>query len=275
MRTLCYTVAALALLLAAPASLQASSHSDLVGVGWRTLPDAGAPLVQFHLRFYNPFDYPSPPNTFDVFAQPSYGAFLPMGPSIHRGQTPEIPAQSFFDVFFEVPLSALPPPPPTAYNGGAGEKLGTTSVPGEPCPPDDHWDGNIDVIWGNPGGTGQANFHVGTLQVCPGGGKSYIHLLTGCPGGIAWSIPALCPGWNATLVNEDYSPAPAILPPGWTGWICVSADAGVPVGSFCCFTVDMECEGQTAAVELCAIACQCPPVQTESKTWGRLKGDYR
>ncbi len=275
MRTLCYSVAALALCLATPASVRAASHSDLVMVDWMTMMDAGAPpMVQFHLRFYNPHDFPSPPNMYQVFAQEAYGAFVPNAQMIQQGETPTIAPMSFFDVFFEVELSALPPPPATTTNSAPAGDLDAVTEPGEPCPPDDHWDGNIDVVWGNAGGTGQANFHIGTLQVCPGDGKSYIHLLTGCLEGAAWSIDGVCPGWSATLVNEDYTPAPAALPPGWTGWICISADASVPVASTCCFTIDLMCGEEAATIELCAHACQCA-VQNESSTWGRLKGWYR
>ncbi|OGR93855.1 MAG: hypothetical protein A2V88_13065 [Elusimicrobia bacterium RBG_16_66_12] len=231
-------------------------------------------MVRFHLRFYNPHDMPSPPNMYEVFAQEAYGAFVPNAYMIKMGETPTIPANSFFDVSFDVALSDLPPPPPTTQNDESGSKFSTATIPGEPCPPDDHWDGNIDILWGNAGGTGQASYHVGTLQVCPGAGKSYIHLITGCLEDATWTIAGLCPGWSGTLVNEDYTPVVGALPPGWTGWICVSADASVPVGATCCLTIDVKCGNQVAQIELCAEACDCA-VQIESSTWGWLKGLYR
>lgn len=34
-----------------------------------------------------------------------------------------------------------------------------------------------------------------------------------------------------------------MLPPNWTGWLCVTADASIPVGAQCCFSVDFFCNG--------------------------------
>jgi len=193
---------------------------------------------------------------------------------LHQSQLPEMPVDSFFDVFFDIEYSQLPPPPPTSTGPTKGSSFGTSAAQDGPCPPDNHWDGNVDVIWANAGGTGQANYHFGTIQVCPGSGKSYIHVITGCTGGVTWGISGGCPGWSANLVNEDFTPAPAVLPPFWTGWICISADASVAIGATCCFDLNLDCGGQLATVNLCASACQCA-TQNESSTWGRLKGLYR
>src|SRR5439155_20825616 len=51
------------------------------------------------------------------------------------------------------------------------------------------------------------------------------------------------------------TPAPSPLPPGWDGLICVSADASVPFGTTCCFSVVVTCGGQTATIDVCATTC--------------------
>lgn len=279
MRTVTLVVAAAWLSLAVSQPAMSASRPDLVHVSWQTSSLAGGPpMVQFHLQFHNPGPDPAPPTDVQLHAQSAYGAFVPNTQLLHQEQIPEMAIDSFFDIFYEIELSALPPLPPTSSGPSKGGGFGTLDAQDGPCPPDDHWDGNVDVIWQNAGGMGQANYHTGTIQVCPGSGNSYIHVITGCTNDVTWAVNGLCPDWNATLVNEDFSPAPANLPPFWTGWICISADAGVPIGSTCCISLDLTCnEGsgpQTATVALCASACECA-VQGESSTWGRLKGLYR
>ena len=101
------------------------------------------------------------------------------------------------------------------------------------------------------------NRHFTGLLVNPGNGTSHVHTLIFCndPAGASWSIAGLCPGWSATLLNEDFTPAPNPVPPGWTGWISVGAAAGTPPGSSCCFTVTFVCDGQAGVIDVCAEAC--------------------
>jgi hypothetical protein len=77
-----------------------------------------------------------------------------------------------------------------------------------------------------------------------------------------------------TLVNQDSTPAPAVLPPNWMGWICVTAGANIPVGAQCCFSVDFWCNGVKATVNVCAFACPCETA-TQQDTWGGIKNIYR
>jgi hypothetical protein len=58
-------------------------------------------------------------------------------------------------------------------------------------------------------------------------------------------------------VNEDFTPAPNPVPPGWTGWIQVAANATVPFGTTCCLQVNFNCAGGLAVVDLCATTCNC------------------
>jgi hypothetical protein len=125
------------------------------------------------------------------------------------------------------------------------------------CPPDTSWSGNVDINWAGPGGGGQVNRHFTDLLVNPGVGSSHVHTLIFCnsPIGATWSIAGLCPGWHAALLNEDFTPAPNPVPPGWTGWISVAADASVLPGTSCCFTVTFVCDGRAGVIDVCAEAC--------------------
>jgi hypothetical protein len=231
---------------------------------------AGVDMVRFHVQWHNHDTYPSLGVTGQMSSQ-EFGAFLPTYGLIGTFVVPPIEPESFFDVYFEVPLSQLPPSPGGSPGGGlvAIEDL---AVPG-PCPPLT-WSGNVDIVWAGPGGAGHVNSHYGVLGLCPGGPASCIHTLTGCNGPLTWAIVNPCQGFTVTLLNEDLTPAPAVLPVGWTGWICVSAAAWVPVGTQCCFTVNFTCGGVTTPVRVCAFACQCP-TPAIGTTWGQMKSIYR
>jgi hypothetical protein len=183
-----------------------------------------------------------------------FGVFAQDLGSIGQFSVPPIAPSSFFDVFVDVPLNQLPPPPqkirPMSLADVQPEQNGT-------CPVDNHWDGNVDLHWTSPKMPGQVNKHYGTIQVCPGSGNSYIHTLVFCPAAATWTIAGLCPGFNATLVNEDFSPAPNPVPAGWTGFICINANTTVTYGTVCCFQVVFNCNGGQGVIDLCATACNC------------------
>lgn len=253
------------LLVLALAAMPAAA--DLVlnqeDIAWTT--ESG--IVTFHLRFYNPDPTVSMLETGEMFAQ-DFGAFVPDLSPIGTFDIPPIEPESFFDVFFEIPLSQLPPSAHEVLPWQPGKDL-------LPCPPDWHWDGNVDVIWTGPGGGGMTQAHYGTLQVCPGQGGSYIHVVTNCAGWAAWAVVGLCAGFNATLVNEDLSPAPNPVPPMWSGFIAVTAAAWVPVNTQCCFAVNFTCGGVTIPVNLCVVTCDCGPVLNEVESWGSIKALYK
>jgi hypothetical protein len=118
----------------------------------------------------------------------------------------------------------------------------------------------VDINWNDPAGMGQVNRHFTGLLVRPGSGSSHVHTLIFCndPAGATWTIAGLCPGWSAALLNEDFTPAPNPVPPGWTGWISVAAAAGVAAGETCCFTVTFDCDGVPGVIEVCSEACLWP-----------------
>jgi hypothetical protein len=220
-------------------------------VGWVTLP--GTNIVRFHLRWDNPSStQPTLPISGDMQSQP-FGAFLPDFGPIGAFNVPPVQPNSFFDVFFDVPLTQLPPNPPTA--GGPGSS--------DPCPPINHWNGNVDISWNGAGGVGQVNKHFGKIQVCPGGGPTLIHLaelLCGSPIGIPWTVTGLCPGFTATLVNADTTTlAPNPLPLGWSGWISITAAPGTAIPDSCCFQVTLLCDGVPGVIDMCAYTCDCAP----------------
>lgn len=243
-------------------SLNAAAEVRPPVIDWQMV---GTDVVRFHLGFHNPDSVATMPIDGEMCSQ-QFGAFLPCWGTIGVFHVPEIMPDSFFDVFFEVPLSTLPPSaglPPMVK--GAQE--------GPPCPPP-IWVGNVDVNWWGPGGQGQVNRHYGTVGVCPGGPPSCLHVITMCAGNITWGFRPLCAGWTASLVNEDLSPAPPLLPPNWTGFVCISANASVPVGNTCCLSLNLWCGGVATSIDICAEACQCP-IPTIEKTWGRMKSMYR
>lgn len=234
-------------------------------IDWVTLGGS----VQFHLRFDNPDPSPSAPVS-GMLTPQAFGAFVQSASGAGRAfDVPGIAPNQFFDVFIEIPLAQLPQNPPNVVPGGGAA--------GGPCPPDDHWDGNVDITWGNAANNGEVHRHVGRLRVCPGSGCSLIHMVTGCSGMATWSISPPCPGFHVTLLNEDrVTPAPEPVPPGWSGYVCVSADASVPVPALCCFTVQFNCGGSVAVVELCATTCNCNPTgavpQPGTIDWTTLPG---
>jgi hypothetical protein len=230
----------------------------LAAVDWSNIGTGST--VHFHLRFQN--DNPAGPTNAisgNMMSQP-FGAFVPDAGPIGNFSIPSLPAGSFFDVFFDVPRASLPPNPTKVLPGSSEAQIAIAQQP-QPCPPDTAWQGNVDIQWHDPAGgagQGQANYHFGQLLVGPGVGYSYIHLITNCLAttGGSWSFAGLCPGFSATLYNEDrVTPAPLVLPPGWTGWIAVSATGAVPVGTVCCFRLEINCGGAHATVRVCATVC--------------------
>ncbi|MBI5835998.1 MAG: T9SS type A sorting domain-containing protein [Candidatus Eisenbacteria bacterium] len=224
-------------------------HPHLAVVDWKKL----GTTVRFHQRWENPDpSTPTDPVSGTMNSQ-AFGAFQPDFGPIGQFDVPPIAPNSFFDVFFDVPLTALPPEPQEVLPGGG-------PPPGTPCPEDTSWSGNVDINWAGAGGTGQVNYHFTGLLVRPGFGSSHVHTLIFCgsAAGSPWSISGLCPGWSATLLNEDFTPAPNPVPPGWTGWISVAATNAVPVGSSCCFSVTFTCDGLPGVIDVCATACSWP-----------------
>jgi hypothetical protein len=260
------STALLAGLLLAGATVPAAAAAPLgpPEISWEM---AAPDMVRFHLHFSNPDPFEATLAVSGEMHSQMFGVFVPNAGTIGIFEVPPIEAESFFDVFFEVPLNDLPPGPPV----GLG-LVASPAVP-VPCPPP-IWAGNVDVFWNGPGGAGHVNYHFGNIGVCPGGASACIHLVTGCANNETWAINNPCGGWTVTLENQDGTPAPASLPANWTGWICVSAGANVPVGSQCCFSVDFWCNGVKATVNLCAYACPCE-VGTENRTWGGIKNIYR
>ncbi len=222
--------------------------------------------VLFHLRFDNPDATPTLPVT-GVLSPQAFGAFVPSAGGMRPFDVPAILPNEFFDVFVEIPLSELPANPPNIVPGGGSA--------GGPCPPGDHWDGNVDITWSGSGGSGEVHRHVGQLRVCPGAGCSLIHMITGCAAPTTWTVGVLCPGFHVTLLEEDrITPAPSPLPGGWTGYVCVTADATVGVPASCCFVIQFGCGGNVALVELCATTCNCgstgPVPQPGTIEWNTL-----
>jgi hypothetical protein len=261
-----HVIALVGLALAGTALFAAAADVSPPEIGWTMV---GTDMVRFQLHFANS-STTEPTLTVhgEMYSQP-FGAFLPHYGLIGVFDVPPIEPESFFDVFFEVPLASLPPNPAGGGGGGGGASLASVVL----CPPP-MWVGNVDVNWSGPGGAGQVNAHYGDVGVCPGGPASCLHVMTMCPVPMPWAFVINCPGWTVSLLNEDYSPAPAMLPAGWTGWICISANAGIPVGAQCCFALNLVCQGVPATINVCAYACECP-VKTEHGTWGRLKTMYR
>jgi hypothetical protein len=250
--------------LTAPAIAEVSPEV----IEWEVLDGS---IVRFHIGWHN-LDPLNPSLEFSgqMFSQ-EFGAFLPHYGLIGNFTVPPIPAESFGDVYLYVPLSSLP----LNSGGSPGRELTPDGVirPPRQCTPL-IWSGNVDIVWAGPGGAGQVNKHYGEVGLCPGGEASCIHALTGCNGPLTWAINNPCPGYTVTLLNEDLTPAPGVLPVGWTGWICILASGVVPVGTSCCITVDFTCDGVTVPVQICGYACYCP-TPTLQTTWGQVKTIYR
>ncbi len=208
------TVAALLALpllsIEAQSSAQPAADIEVSQVDWETI----GPNVRFHVQFHNPDQSAtSGPVTGGMSSQP-FGAFVPNSGPIGTFEVPALAPDSFFDVFFDVALSSLPPSAATILPGGGpgggagGTAPGITSL-ADVCPPPTFWNGNVDIFW-TPPGTGSVNYHFGQLLICPGAGNSYVHVIMDCqdPAGISWSMNGLCPGWTATLVSDNGSFAP-------------------------------------------------------------------
>jgi hypothetical protein len=223
-------------------------------------------VVTFQLPFYNDGPLPSELQSGELFAQ-EYGAFLPNIMSIGTFDIPSIPPDSFFDVFVEIPYDQLPPSAEERFDWDGPLKNAV-------CAKDWHWDGNVDVIWGPPG-TPPVQSHIGTIQVCPGYGGSYIHLVTACNGNTTWNFTGVCAGFTASLLDEAFFNAPAVLLPGFTGWIAITAATGTPLGTICCLTLNLTCNNIPVPVKLCVTACDCEPIKTENRAWGGIKSLYR
>ena len=207
--------------------------------------------VRFHLRWANlDPETASEPTSVTLHSQ-QFGAHLADFGTIGGFSVPAIAPSSFFDVFFEVPLSELPPPPEKRLPGG-GPPLGWQ------CPPDSVWAGNVHVIWDSLGVPVSVWRHFGQVLVNPGQGPSYIHVITNCANPAAWAINGVCQGFNVTLVNEDKTAAANPVPAGWTGFICVTSPAGTAGGLVCCFNVTFVCNGVPGVVQVCATTCQWP-----------------
>jgi hypothetical protein len=266
-----------AALLTAAFVIPVEANVELTDVGWETVGTD----VHFHLQFHNP-DLVNPSGEVSgVLSSQPFGAFVPNNGEITTFNVPQLAPDSFFDVDYVVSLADLPPSAEQITPGGGGG--GGTAAQTQGCPPNLFWAGNVDVFWSGPGGSGQVNYHLGQMQVCPGGGPSYIHVLMDCqdPAGISWSFSGLCAGWTASLVVDDGAgnpngAAPNPIPPGFfDGWICLSADASVAVGAQCCFALNLNCGTQPATINVCADACIWEPVSTEESTWGRVKALYK
>jgi hypothetical protein len=229
-------------------------------VEWATL--TGTSTVRFHMRWDNPsLTQATSPISGAMHSQP-FGVFQPVYGTIGVFEVPPIAPDSFFDVFFEVPMSELPPSQQPVSGKRGDDAKGTDDEPG-PCAPGDHWNGNVDIVWTGAAGGGQVNKHFGELKVCPGVGASLIHIpALVCPSGTGnpWSIMGLCPGFGATLVEEDMTtPSPNPVPPGWTGYIRVTAALGTAIPDTCCFKVTFFCDGVPGVIDMCAITCDCGP----------------
>jgi lamin tail-like protein/flagellar hook capping protein FlgD len=245
-------------------------------VDW--LPVAGTNNIRFHVRWENQDPNNSSDQVNGTLRSQEFGVFLPDFGDIGSFSVPPLQPSSFFDVFVEIPLDALPPKPNKILPGG-GPRPATAMRPvghdavASNCPPDTNWAGNVDLFWSGPGQTGQTLKHYGDLLVCPGAGPSYIHMRSSnCPNPMPWSIVGLCPGFSCTLVNEDLTPTPNPAPPGWTGYICVSSPAGTPIPTNCCFKVVFDCNGSPGTVDLCVTTCDwSPPHPTLSVVdWAHL-----
>jgi len=272
----CKVALALALPLLGFAPL--SSADVVVGpVEWQTMGEN----VRFHARFSNNDpNHDSGPVSGQMNSQP-FGAFVATAGPIGTFNIPPMVPDSFFDVFFDVPLANLPPSAETrvpwaggSLASGGGESVQTV------CPTPTFWNGNVDMFWTGPGGTGAVGYHFGQLLICPGAGCTYIHVIMDCqdPAGISWNFSGLCPGWNASLVVtappfQPGGPAPNPIPPGFfDGWICISADASVAVGSVCNPALNLLCGNQPATINVSAEACDCGlNLPVKPSTWGEVK----
>jgi hypothetical protein len=162
-----------------------------------------------------------------------------------------------------IPPPPLPPPPPGVF----------------PCPPV-IWGGNIDIFWN---GAQQAVLHL--MQPITGalGHPTYVHVCIGdfTMDNYTWALSFNCPGWSASFVAEDMNGNPLPGTPmgnpinNWgCGYICVTPNPTTT--GVCNVTLTVtNGAGATSTVTMNFDSSLCQPTQTEGKTWGEVKGDYR
>ena len=249
--------------LASPAVAMTDLSLTLDDVWWETSGN----MVIFTLSFYNPDVVPTEPVS-GTLSPTVYGAFLDPGLMFYPFDLPPIPPESFFDVVIEIPWWDLPET--------AEEVLPwDDTVPVMPCPADDHWDGNVDIVWSGPGGSGMVEAHYGTIQVCNAFMESFIHITTQSPWPATFVMMGDYCGLNPWLVNEDFSHVPDPLPPGWSGWIRISADRFAVVGDVCRRTLRMTSGGQVVDVHFDVEVCDCTVIPNEEQSWSEIKTIYR
>jgi hypothetical protein len=275
----CFFVVSVALVFLVAFVFPVAADIELTDLSWTM---NGTSEVRFHVQFYNPDQSSnSGAATAALYSQP-FGAFVEDYGLIKNFDIPPIEPESFFDVYYDVPLMDLPPSAEkiTPWGGGGGGGAGVAPEITVVCPPDLFWAGNVDLWWSGDGGSGQVNAHYGTIQVCPGGASSFIHIFGNCPTGVSWAFGALCSGWFATLMSSDGmglpdGPAPNPFPAGnFDGWIKITADGTVSTGSTCCFTLNMTCGASTVPINICTEACECT-VPAEESSWGTVKSLYQ
>ena len=152
--TLLHVVVLAALTLAGFASVATALDVSPPEISWQMV---GSTTVRFQLHFHNGSTTEGTLAVQGEMYSQQFGAFLPHYGSIGTFNVPPMDPESFFDVFFEVPLSSLPPNP-SGGGGGGGGGLSALVV----CPPP-VWVGNVDVNWWGPGGVGQVNEHYGDI----------------------------------------------------------------------------------------------------------------
>jgi len=267
-----------AVLLTAAFVVPVAADVELTDVSWETL----GTNVRFHLQFHNPDPMNPSGEVSGVLSSQPFGAFVPNSGIITAFNVPPIAPSSFFDVFYDIPLADLPPSALVIQSGGGGSG-GSSLAPSETCPPNLFWGGNVDVFWVGPGGSGNVNYHFSTIQVCAGGGPTYIHVISDCQiaPGIVWSFGSAPAGWSAALLNDSgmltpAGPASNPIPTGFfDGWISVTAGPSVANGATACFNLNLTCGEQPAVITVCAEACVCGSVATQESTWGGIKELYK
>jgi len=96
--------------LAAPSS----ADVEVSQVDWETLGQS----VRFHVQFHNTDPSSSSSPVSGLMSSQPFGAFVPNSGPIGTFDVPELAADSFFDVFFDVALSSLPPSAEMILPGG-------------------------------------------------------------------------------------------------------------------------------------------------------------
>ncbi|MGD8394957.1 MAG: hypothetical protein PVF43_05740 [Candidatus Eiseniibacteriota bacterium] len=273
-----YTLLALLLLFGLCILALRATAIQLEDVTWETFGDN----VQFTVVFENIEPVPSEPIAGQIDAQP-FGAFVDSVSLVCDFEAPSVPPGDTYTVICTVPLGELPDVPEQVIPDGTYGSGSSSFLPPPAetdrvrlqtgCAPSDYWSGGLGVTWTGDGG-GEEDFYRAALPVCSGVVPSYIQVLMDCPSSeqVSWSFSGLCPGWSATLVNEQFEAAPNPLPAGsWIGWIRVDA-IGLPIGEVCTFTMDTLCGSFPEESVVTVETCDCEPlVPVESSTWGRIK----